>query len=102
MAKAAAPYVHPKLAAIEMDWREKSMSEMTDEELIAIAKWREWNNLSWLTGPCPDCDRLLPSNVNEPGVRLDNGTYLDRGRRENGCSQFAELLSSPPKADVRV
>src|SRR5947207_10335360 len=37
MAKAAAPYVHPKLAAIEMDWREKSLSEMTNEELIAIA-----------------------------------------------------------------
>ena len=37
MAKAAAPYVHPKLAAIEMDWREKSVSEMTDAELIAIA-----------------------------------------------------------------
>jgi hypothetical protein len=38
MAKAAAPYVHPKLAAIEheMDWLRKPMSQMTDEQLMAI------------------------------------------------------------------
>jgi hypothetical protein len=39
MAKAAAPYVHPRLAAIEheLDWLKKPMSQMTDEQLMAIA-----------------------------------------------------------------
>src|SRR5690242_17674845 len=39
MAKAAAPYVHPKLASIEheLDWLKKPMRQMTDEELMAVA-----------------------------------------------------------------
>jgi len=39
MAKAAAPYVHPKLAAIEheVELLKKPMSEMTDAELMLIA-----------------------------------------------------------------
>jgi hypothetical protein len=39
MAKAAAPYVHPRLQAIEheMDWLRKPMIQMTDEQLMAIA-----------------------------------------------------------------
>jgi hypothetical protein len=38
MAKAAAPYVHPKLAAIEheVDWLSKPLNQMTDQELLAI------------------------------------------------------------------
>jgi hypothetical protein len=34
----AAPYVHPRLAAIEheVEWLKKPMREMTDQELMAI------------------------------------------------------------------
>lgn len=41
-AKAAAPYIHPKLSAIQMDARvRRSVEDMTDEELAALASGEE-------------------------------------------------------------
>ncbi|WP_010508395.1 hypothetical protein [Komagataeibacter europaeus] len=41
-AKAAAPYIHPKLSAIQMDARvRRSVEDMTDEELVALASGEE-------------------------------------------------------------